>query len=49
MTFIKRLCLTSVAAAMCISAAQAQQECVDSFSVTGSDPEVGECWTDGSG
>ncbi|MEE2681291.1 MAG: hypothetical protein VX641_02855 [Planctomycetota bacterium] len=48
MTFIKRLCLTSVAAAMCISAAQAQQECVDSFSVTGSDGAA-NCYTDGSG
>ena len=48
MTFIKRLCLTSVAAAMCISAAQAQQECVDSFNVLGSDGTA-NCYTDGSG
>ena len=55
MTFIKRLCLTSVAAAMCMSAAQAQQECVDSYLVLGSTDADGDgvgdggCYTDGSG
>jgi hypothetical protein len=51
MTFIKRLALagiTAAAALVCSNAAQAQQECVDSFVVAGSNA-TGPCWTDGTG
>ena len=51
MTFTKRLALagiTAAAALVCSNAAQAQQECVDSFVVAGSN-DTGPCWTDGTG
>ena len=51
MTFTKRIALagiTAAAALVCSNAAQAQQECVDSFVVAGSN-DTGPCWTDGSG
>ena len=51
MIFTKRLALagiTAAAALVCSSAAQAQQECVDSFVVAGSDGTA-NCWTDGTG
>ena len=51
MIFTKRLALagiTAAAALVCSSAAQAQQECVDSFVVAGS-TDGAACWTDGTG
>jgi hypothetical protein len=51
MTFTKRIALAGItvaAALVCSSAAQAQQECVDSFVVAGS-TDGAACWTDGSG